>query len=605
MDQQPQKIRLKLPDQDLQVLTIGSDQPKKLKVWVDELPLVNMGETSRQLYQFIQELNRLQIGTPQRLQLLEVVRPVIEHVCSALGKHYLNQSLVLPEKARRVASLAQALQNHLAGGYKMVAVRMLKRLREREGKANLALAIHRAMTALTETLVRSYQLYFPTPRHLWLELHQLYLLAEMNGVQDIEVSDAEFRDIESSSVSDAYARVLLLATAKPNQLRQQEIAVLYRATEEWSGYVEIKHAWDEDDLFVFDLQQDRPPTYRTHVSVAGADSRYIDSRLLNSKLGEVAAGAAPEGFSVPKGISDNLLAHLQQAWGALTERSFKRVGQTGTVDLSLGLNALHLHLAGGMEFERVLKGDRLDVLSGDSGENPFLTNRQGSSRPGIPDDDAWSRAFDGGSHRMSNDVAVDNIDFTHINSAMRQAAEDGKATAKLDYLSCQKVNASPGGYCLQWQGEAPTQMRTGEILGVREIGQNEWAIGVVRWVKQLAQQGAQFGVELLAPRATPVGARVIRKTGEAGSFMRALVLPALHAIGQPATLLVPSVGFQSGAKVEMAVAGESQRIVLGRKVNSTASFGQYEYRQGQTGTAAPEVDDKDGGEDFDSIWSSL
>ena len=68
---------------------------------------------------------------------------------------------------------------------------------------------------------------------------------------------------------------------------------------------------------------------------------------------------------------------------------------------------------------------------------------------------------------------------------------------------------------------------------------------------------------------------------------------------------MPSVGFQSGAKVEMAVAGESQRIVLGRKVNSTASFGQYEYRQGQGGTAAPDAEEREGGEDFDSIWSSL
>ena len=36
---------------------------------------MNMGETSRLLYQFIQELNRLQLPSPQRLQLLEVIRP--------------------------------------------------------------------------------------------------------------------------------------------------------------------------------------------------------------------------------------------------------------------------------------------------------------------------------------------------------------------------------------------------------------------------------------------------------------------------------------------------------------------------------------------------
>lgn len=123
MEQSAQKIRLKLPEQDLQYLTIGSDQPKKLQIWVNELPLMNMGETSRQLYQYVQELNRFQVPTPQRFLLLEIIRPVVLHVCRALGKHYLNQSLVLPDKARRVASLAQALQTHLAAGYKLVAVR--------------------------------------------------------------------------------------------------------------------------------------------------------------------------------------------------------------------------------------------------------------------------------------------------------------------------------------------------------------------------------------------------------------------------------------------------------------------------------------------------
>lgn len=607
MEQQPLKIRLKLPEQDLQYLTIGSDQPKKLQAWVDELPLMNMGETSRLLYQYVQELNRLQVPAPQRLQLLEIVRPTVQHVCKALSKHYLNQSLVLPDKAKRVASLAQALQGHLAGGYKLVSVRAIKRLSEKDGKQRVATAIHRAISALTDSLVRSYQLYFPTPRHLWLELHQLFLLAEMHKLERLEVADSDFSDIESSSVADAYARVLLLATAKPNQLRQQEIALVYRATEEWSSLIDIKPAAEDEDLFVFDLQQDRPPTYRTHVSVAGSESRYIDSRLLTGKIALAAQGKKVDDFRLPKGMTDNLLAHLQQAWGALTERSFQRTSQTGPIDVSLGLTAVHGHLSGGVEFDKLVKGDRLEVLAHGAEENPFLTNRR-ASRPGVPqDDDAWSKAFDGGSHRMVDDASLENIDLSKIQGALRQQAELNKAEVQLEKFTCEKINASPGGYCIQWQGKTPQQLRTGEILGVRELGQNEWAIGVVRWVKQLSGQGAQFGVELLAPRATPVGARSVRKTGEASSFMRALLLPALHAIGQPATLLVPSVGFQSGLKVDMAVGGQMDRVVLVKKVNSTAGFGQYEFRGGPDpaqGMDGPE-DGKDSGEDFDSIWSSL
>ena len=607
MDQQPKRIRLKLPEQDLQYLTIGSDQPKKLQSWVDELPLMNMGETSRLLYQYIQELNRLQQPSSQRLQLLEVIRPAIINCCRSLSKHYLNQSLVLPDKARRVASLAQALQTHLASGYKLTAVRSVKHLREKDGKARLAKSIHRAISALTDTLIRSYQLYFPVPRHLWLELHQLFLLAEMNDVHQMEIEDSEFKVVQSSSVMDAYGRALLMATAKPNQLRQQEIAVVYEATEEWGAYLEIKKAWGDSDLFVFDLQQDRPPTYRTHVSMAGEDSRYMDSALLISRLGQAAAGKPVEDFRLPKGMTDNLLAHLQQAWGALTERSFQRVGQAGSIDVCLGLLALHTHLTGGVDFEKLVRGERLEVLAPGEADNPFLTGRA-AARPGMADEeDPWSRAFDGGSHRMSNDAAMENIDLSKITNAVRQKAEETGSLVQAEKATCEKVNASPGGYCLQWQGDSPAQLRTGEILGVRELGQNEWAIGVVRWVKQLASQGAQFGVELLAPRATPVGARAVRKTGDAGNFMRALMLPALHAIGQPATLLVPSVGFQSGAKVELAAAGQMERIVLHRKVNSTAGFGQYEFRAGPGGSGgqAPRDDDREGGEDFDSIWSSL
>jgi cyclic-di-GMP-binding protein len=605
MEQSAQKIRLKLPEQDLQYLTIGSDQPKKLQAWVNELPLMNMGETSRQLYQYVQELNRFQVPTPQRFQLLEIIRPVLLHVCRALGKHYLNQSLVLPDKARRVASLAQALQTHLAAGYKLVAVRGVRRLNERDGKTLVATAIHRAISAQTDNLVRSYQLYFPTPRHLWLELHQLFLLAEMNQLDALEIRDPDFRDIETSTVKEAYARALLLSTAKPNQLRQQEIALLYRATEEWSSLIDIKPAGEDADLFVFDLQVDRPPTYRTHASVAAENSRYIDSKELVNDIASVIDGQKRAGFAVPEGIPDNLMVHLQQAWGALAERSFRRVGQTGPVDICLGLSALHGQLSGGIDFEKMIRGSELQVLAQGATENPFLAGRSKGSSSQPQDDDPWSKAYDGGGHRMSEDM-MDAIDVSGITSQLRQQQESREsARTAVEHFTCQKSNASPGGYCLDWVGGSPAALRTGEMVGVRELGQSEWAIGVVRWVKQLAHQGAQFGVELLAPRATPAAARALRKTGDAGNFMRALLLPALHAIGQPATLLVPTVGFQAGGKVDMVAGNESQRVTLHRKVNGTASFGQYEFRVVQGAGMATEPDDKESGEDFDSIWTSL
>lgn len=114
--------QLALPEQQLKRLSIGSDNPKKLKAWADALPPINLGESAHQLYQFIQEFNQYQLHYKKRLPLLEIILPYVEHVTSSLGRHYLNRPLILPDKSRRVASLAQALHGHLANGYKIVAL---------------------------------------------------------------------------------------------------------------------------------------------------------------------------------------------------------------------------------------------------------------------------------------------------------------------------------------------------------------------------------------------------------------------------------------------------------------------------------------------------
>lgn len=58
-----------------------------------------------------------------RLQLLELFRPEVHFVCAHLERHFLNQAIVLDERPRKIANLCQALQNHLAIGYKLIVVR--------------------------------------------------------------------------------------------------------------------------------------------------------------------------------------------------------------------------------------------------------------------------------------------------------------------------------------------------------------------------------------------------------------------------------------------------------------------------------------------------
>lgn len=586
MEQPAQTVRLKLPEQDLPHLTLGADQPKKLEQWVESLPIMNMGETARQLYQFIQELNRLQIDSKLRFQLLEVVRPSILHVSESLQKHYLNQSLVLPEKARRVASLAQALQGHLANGYKLVAVRGIRKVKDKAVRRAVTTAIHRAVTALGDTLLRCYQLYFPSPRHLWLELHQLFLLAELHGISGTAVEDGD----GESSIQSAYARCLLLATAKPNQLRQQELAGIYKAAFSWASLIEISTASDDDDLFVFDLQADRPPIYRTHASQASESWRYIDSSRLVEAITAWMRAPGESPLHVPKSLDESLLSHLQQVWGALTERAFKRMPESGEIELCFGLVGVHYFLSGKVAFETMVERDSLSVLGAEDENNPFLVNIKKSNQQKQRNADPWATAY-------QSDYAGETIEMGAPGSQRSEAA------LPVSY-HCQKVNASPGGYCLSWQGNTPSLMRTGELLALRDHPDSQWSLAVVRWVTQLPNHGARFGVELLAPGGRPVAARALRKQGVDSDFMRGVVLPELAAVGQPATLLLPTVGFNEGVKVELVEAGEPRRVQLLRRTQGASGFSQYPFRD--MATPAPTKPPEDGDDDaLDSIWSSL
>ena len=598
-------LRQRLPAQDLSRLSLVNHQPKKLREWATALPMMNVGETSRLVFQTMQELNRLQIDAAERLELLEILRPTIHSLCNALSKHYLNQSVMLPDRATKVATLAQAMQSHLATGYKLVFLAGLDKLgrkRDIESSRLVTTGAQRAISELTGNLLRSTQLYLNTPANLWLELHTFYLLCAELQLHNQPVPDDTARHTEKNTVESAYVRALLLATCKPNKLRQSEIAQIYQLSELWAPLVKLDELNGSSELFVFDLAKDAPPTYRNQAEPSAARHvRAISPAALVERLGELFRQSQHGGpkASGEAALSSALLQHLIQAWSELSERSFSRMSHEGTLETALGLTATHYFLAGNLDFDTMMQGPQGRFMIADS-DNPFM---KPSKAPGgaRPDDrtgkDVWAMAFGNVESKAQEEYKL----------AFQEKDQSGPP--RYDTHHCQIVNISPGGYCVEWSGEVPAGVKAGEILALREDGQGNWSIGVIRWVKQLPGHGAQLGVEVLAPKARPCGARVIKKTGEASEYMRTLLLPELKAINRPATLITPALTFRSGYKLVLNLDGEEIKAQLGIQVSATPSFSQFEFTlmrrptEATDGTRKTEAAPDD--EDFDSIWASL
>ena len=202
---------------------------------------------------------------------------------------------------------------------------------------------------------------------------------------------------------------------------------------------------------------------------------------------------------------------------------------------------------------------------------------------------------------------IDAIEFINKHKAQDQDSEE--ETTKYPAHQVNLINTSPGGYCIHWSGDVPASIQAGELLGIQERGVKHWSIGVIRWIRHLRDQGTQLGVELLAPKAEVGAARLLQKTGSNGPFMRALLLPAIKAIAQPATLLLPRIPFRTGNKVELMYPEIQGRYQLTKRLTSTSSFSQFQFR-GAGATSQPQSSRMQqtpglGEDDFDSIWNKL
>src|SRR5690606_16044220 len=557
MDNTARTLTLRLPEQTLTTLSFAESSEKGIIDWIAELPKANIGETARQLYHGLTELNQLQVASDERLAMLEQIRPSVRYVCSALARYYLGQSIVLEDRPRKVANLSQSLQNHLANGYKIV-VGQEAGMKNRDREELMSLAIQRAIRSLSGPLLRAYQLYCPVADGIWLEIHQLYLLARKRDLHQAPVSDPESLDGKHLSIERTYLTVLLMGSARPNQIRQSAMAKLFAQLEDWSSLVRLTEAESTDALFIINPDMDCPPRYRSLVldeDLTG--SLGLDTRQLVGTIKQYLLDNEParNRLRVPEGLGVELLQHVSQSWGDLAERTFNRMPGRGELRVTIGMSATHFQIAG-KSFSQFMNAE-------DS--NPFSDSSRRAAQEG------WSNAFDG-----DKDIEwAPDVEKINYHSPNEHSEEENAEHYPVHNLRI--VNHSPGGFCLTWPREVPKQLQAGELLGVQEQSDQCWSLAVVRWIRQVRGGGTQMGIELIAPHCTPCAVKLLRKTEQPSRYLRALLLPEVTAIARPPTLLTPRLPFQVNHKVMLCLGGQELRAQLADRVTATGSFSQFEH----------------------------
>lgn len=602
-------VRLKVPRQELNQSSFFKTEEDAVDQWVKDLPMANIGQTTRLLFKALSELNHVRVLPAKRMAILEKLRIPIHYVSSSLSKHYLNQAIVLPEQPRKVADLTYALHNQLATGYTIVATHTAAlgiRLGLSKPKDLLSLSLHRATTEYTLILQLRCQLYEPISDNIWHSLHQFYFLARQNKVLNKTVTDSLYAH---SSIEGAYIRALLLGCSKPNELRQQDFKALFNPLSSWADHCTLGTD-NNNALFIVDLNGDKPPIY-TELYEAEKSNHciYLDTTKLSRHLKQLFDSTTDDKLMLgdkDHRISVDLLSHLVLSWGSVSKRTFMRQEVTDTLELSVGLSATHHFVSGELSFEALVEERGAKTFSMQP-ENRFMkmqSNHQYRQK------DVWDSPYE--ANVGQTQVSLESIDY-HIR---RNEAPSKQVAKRYRSKAVNMINSSAHGYCIEWPQDTQTHINSGEVVGIKEANTHNWSIAVIRWVSHQNPQQILIGLELISPTAAPYGARIIHKTGDQAEYTRALVLPEIPAINQPVTLLTPRVPFKVGSKVVLNQRAKEVQVILTNKVNTDGHYCQFEFKR----IATPEmeieenedspneneslelIDEKD---DFDSLWGKL
>jgi cyclic-di-GMP-binding protein len=582
-------------------------RPARVEAWLATLPMANVGETTRQLYRALREVNALDISPSQRLKFLESVRPVLGYVSDAMKKHYVGRSFPLPDKSRTVARLARELRRQSALGYAIVAHDESRKGRLRRDKGAIGTAIHRAMRCFGAVLLNAYQVYAPYPDRVWGELHHLLRLAVAHNVDRVIVKDERYEEVKASSVTDAYKEAVLLALTCPYRLRQGEVEQVHRALERWAPHarlLDFAEPANPSGIFMINLESDSPPSYLVlqHRPEDTGNCRLLETAEL-ADIVRAQLSAPRAGKQVDKaGLPASVLRRLMLAWGVMPKRRYSRTSKHSSVMATVGLSAAHFFISGEMVFSPTV--DEADTGERGGGENAypvydqrahFVAEAPASERGQSPD--IWDL------HRHNSEPTPATLSLEP-----EESGDDQNAEIHYDAQPWKMINVSAGGYCLLWDNDDASGAQVGELIAVREQtdpDQFHWGLGVIRWMKWIENHGLELGVQMLSPGAVAVGLKGARGKGRSPGYVRSLLLPEIRAIGQPATLLTPALPYRVDDTVTVYSHGKETRVRLTKMVENTGTFAQFHFSPLETRSGRPRTGNGSQDPDFDAIWDSI
>ncbi len=610
-------MKLNIPEQSAATKESTPSNPRKLKKLLSSLPNANMGELTKQTFQILRDQNRQAMANKHRLENLEMLRQPARNIFNNLKKYFINRTLPLPDKSLKIVTLNQSLLQELIYGYEIIAYEAANQIDTKIDDKMLSIAICRAIKYLSEMYLRSSEVYVPSPKNLWHDIHQLYVFAESKNLTGNIVIDAENTD-SKTTIENSYKQIILFALARPITLRQSDSERIFKELYSWADYASIHREASEnliDCVFCMRVDEDVAPDYLSKNDLAeNVSVRILNASKLVSHVKELIAATEKQKQKIAVGnaIPLETLNTLANAWSENAKRRFSRAERNGHINVAIGLRRSAQAIRNSYRND-----ENIDTKSGfvrtstENSRDPDFTLQTIAS-----EDNKRNKGYI--THTEISDIENDSWDMVAKGRALTETYAKEKQFIKENHLASLDnldlhwdiVNISAGGYRLRWNSDETSKAQIGELIALQEFDAKnnfEWRIGVIRWMQFTREHGLEIGVQVISPKVITATAQRVNRLDEIP--FECLMLPGIKVLKQASSTILPSHAFKTNDKLVVQILEHKLNITLGDTKEHTGSFTQFTYKNSEEDQRIRKQAKKEEAtknkDDFDELWSSL
>jgi len=315
---------------------------KRLQKWLAGLPVLNAGDSLRQILAALEPLNEQRLDVDKRLRLLSLYQVAVKRLYDSSEPLRLGQQPLSRQQCQDTIDNVERLCLATANGFKIAIKEIHAAGIQSKSAARFGQVLRWAVQQLAAALLHSYRFYRPEPPFVFLELNQLYRLARHHGVHEVKADSNG--STGSNSLSDIYQATCLLSLTNPFAAEAGQADQYFRTLLQFTPGTRIipGNSWQgtPEGLFYIDLQSDSGPRHCVFLQspVAGDDPHLLDARAPLQQMHKSLA-ALPADRRRQRVEADLLRALLPEVTTRDKRRS-KRRSSGNWIEVVVGLEAI-------------------------------------------------------------------------------------------------------------------------------------------------------------------------------------------------------------------------------------------------------------------------